>query len=93
MYVLVTYKNEEDQMKNEDARVVTFYSYTLDAQGQLTRVWPKIKLFKAFAVVVVTCKNEEDPFKDEGARMVTTDLQLQVYADLSRPSGVFNFTV
>ena len=36
MYVLVTYKNEEDQMKNERARMVnTLYSYILDAQGQL----------------------------------------------------------
>ena len=36
MYVLVTYKNE-DQMKNEGARVVTtVYSYTTDARGQLT---------------------------------------------------------
>ena len=37
MYVLVTYKDEEDQMKNEGARVVTtLYSNILDAQGQLT---------------------------------------------------------
>ena len=37
MYVLVTYKNEENQMKNEGARVVrTLYSYFFDAQGQLT---------------------------------------------------------
>ena len=37
MYVLVTYKDEENQMKNEGARVVTtLYSYILDAQGQLT---------------------------------------------------------
>ena len=37
MYVLVTYKDEENQMKNEDTRVVTtIYSYILDAQGQLT---------------------------------------------------------
>ena len=37
MYVLVTYKNEEDQMINECTRVVkTLYSYILDAQGQLT---------------------------------------------------------
>ena len=37
MYVLVTYKDEENQMKNEGARVVTtLYSYNLDAQGQLT---------------------------------------------------------
>ena len=37
MYVLVTYKDEENQMKNEGARVVTtLYSYILDTQGQLT---------------------------------------------------------
>ena len=37
MYVLVTYRDEENQMKNEGARVVTtLYSYILDAQGQLT---------------------------------------------------------
>ena len=37
MYVLVTYKNEEDQMKNECARMVkTFLSYILDTQWQLT---------------------------------------------------------
>ena len=37
MYVLVTYKDEENQMKNEGTRVVTtLYSYILDAQGQLT---------------------------------------------------------
>ena len=37
MYVLVTYRDEKNQMKNEAARVVTtLYSYILDAQGQLT---------------------------------------------------------
>ena len=36
MYVLVTYRDEENKMKNEGARVVrTLYSYILDAQGQL----------------------------------------------------------
>ena len=36
MYVLVTYRDEENQMNNERARVVTTsYSYILDAQGQL----------------------------------------------------------
>ena len=36
MYVLVTYRDEENQMKNEGARVVTtLYSYILDVQGQL----------------------------------------------------------
>ena len=37
MYVMVTYKDEENQMKHEGSRVVTtLYSYTFDAQGQLT---------------------------------------------------------
>ena len=37
MYVLVTNKDEENQMKNEGARVVkTLYSFILYAQGQLT---------------------------------------------------------
>ena len=37
MYVLVTNRDEENQMKNEGARLVTaLYSYILDAQGQLT---------------------------------------------------------
>ena len=37
MYVLVTYRDEENVMKNEAARVVTtLYSYILEAQGQLT---------------------------------------------------------
>ena len=37
MVVLVTYKNEEDKVKNEGARVVTtlFINFS-DAQGQLT---------------------------------------------------------
>ena len=37
MYVLVTYKDEENQMKNEGATVVTtLYSYIFYTQGQLT---------------------------------------------------------
>ena len=37
MYILVTYKNEENTMKNEDDRVVTtLYCHILDAQGMLT---------------------------------------------------------
>ena len=37
MYVLKTYKDEKNQMKNEGTRVVkTLYSYNFDAQVQLT---------------------------------------------------------
>ena len=37
MVVLLTFKNEEDQIKNEGARVLTrLYVFFSDAQGQLT---------------------------------------------------------
>ena len=80
-YVLVTYRDEENQMKNEGARVVTtLYSYILDAQGQLTLLlvdWcgGKSNSFKLLWKSLLTT-NEKDPFKNEGARVVTTDLPL-----------------
>ena len=59
MAVLVICKNEEDPIKNEDTRVVTtFYIDFSDAEGQLTRIWPKIKFIPSLMVVLVTCKNE-----------------------------------
>ena len=67
MYVLVTYKIEDDHMKNEGARVIILYSYILDGQGQLT-LWLVVEcsrksLIQAFMIVLVTCKNEEDPIR------------------------------
>ena len=62
---MVAYTNEEDQMKNERAKFVKpLYSYILDAKYASNsvvgvRMWPKIKLFQAFMVVLVTCKNEQ----------------------------------
>ena len=53
MYVLVTYKDEENLLKNEGTRVVTtLYIYILDDQGQL------------ILVVLITEQNEEDPIKN-----------------------------
>ena len=81
MYVLVTYRGEEDQIKNEGARMVTtLYSHILDAQGQLTLklvdgCGGKSDLFKLFWKSLLPT-NEEDQFKNEGARVVTTDLPL-----------------
>ena len=71
MVVLVTCKNEEDQIKSEGARVVTTL-FIKDAQWQAnSEVSNGIKLIQAFIVGLVTCKNEVDPFKNEGTRMVT----------------------
>ena len=77
MHVLVTYKDEEYQMKNESARVVTtLYSYIFDAQGKLI-----LKL-------VDGCGGESNSFKllwksllparfmNDGARVVIIDLPL-----------------
>ena len=81
MYVLATYRDEEKQMKNEGAGVVTtLYSYILDAQGQLTLklvdgCGGKSNSFKLLWKSLLPT-NEEDPLKNEGARVVTTDLPL-----------------
>ena len=78
MVILHTCKNEEDPIKNEDARVLTrLYVVFSDAQGQLTpksavEFCRKFKLIQAFIVVLVTCKNEEDPIKNEGGRVPTS---------------------
>ena len=76
MVVLQTFKNEEDPIKNEGARMLTrLYVVFSDAQGQLVPVsggiLPKFELIQAFKVVLLTCKNEEDPIKNEEARVLT----------------------
>ena len=79
MYDLVTYKDEENQIKNEGARdTATVYFRRSRAAYSVAggRMWPKIKLIQTFIGFLVTGKNEEDPFKNEGARVVTTDLPL-----------------
>ena len=78
MVVLHTCKNEEDLIKNEDARVLTrlyvvFFrrlraAYSEDSGGIL----PKFELIQAFIVVLLTCKNEKDPIKNEGTRVLTS---------------------
>ena len=87
MYVPVTYKDEENQMKNEGARLVaTLYSYILARAANSVAggwVWLKIKPIQTVMGVLVTCKNEEDPFKNEGVRVVTTDLPLYANADFN----------
>ena len=82
MYVLITYKDDKNQMKNEGARVVTRL-YSSSAANSIVggRVWWIIKLIQAFMDLHVTCKNEEDPFQNEGARVVMKELPLQAYAD------------
>ena len=77
MVVLVTCKNGEDPIKNEDARVVTTLKINFkDAQGIGNVILTKFKLIQALIIVLLICKYEEDPFLIENTREVTTFLPL-----------------
>ena len=71
MVVLYTCKNEEDPIKNEDARVLTrlyviFFRCSRAANSEVSNgILPKFELIQAIIVVLITCKNEEDPIKNE----------------------------
>ena len=78
MVILVTCKNEEDLIKNEDARVLTtlnidFFNHSRAANSAVNgQIWLKFELIQDVMVILVTSKNEEDLIKNEGARMLTT---------------------
>ena len=65
MVVLVTCKNEEDPLKNDDTRVFT----TIIFQKPKGR---KFELIQAFMHCLVSCKNEVDQINKEGIRVFTT---------------------
>ena len=83
IHVLVTCKNEEDQLENEGARLFTRF-LPLKLYGDFSRrsrattsavhgpTWSNFKLVQDFMVVLLTCKNEEDPIKNRGARVFKT---------------------
>ena len=83
MHVLLTCKNEVDQIKNEGARVFTRF-LPLKVYGDFSRrsradnsavlgpIWPNFELVRDVMDVLVTCKYEEDTIKNEGARVDTT---------------------
>ena len=81
MHVLTTCKNEDDQIKNEGARVLTRL-LPLQVYGDFSRrsraansavlgpIRPNFELVRDVMDVLVTCKYEEDLIKNEG--VVTT---------------------
>ena len=83
MHVLLTCKNENDQLKMDELECSQDFSHYKsmeifpNAQGQLT---PQSLLRSSrisnssemFIDVFVTCKYEKDPIKNEGARVFTT---------------------
>ena len=93
MHVLNTRKNEEDPIKNEDARVFTrflpllvygdFSRRSMTANSAvLGRIWLKFELVRHIMVVLLICKNKEDSIKNEGAIVFTT-----LYIDFSGAQG------
>ena len=87
MHVLLTCKNEVDQIKNERARVLPFYGEfsrcSMAANSAvLGPIWPNFELIRDLMDVIITCKYEEDPSKNEGARVVTT-----LYINISEGQG------
>ena len=83
MYVLLTCKNEVDQIKNEGARVFTRF-LSLLVYGDFSRrsraaysevlgpIWPNFELVRDVMDVFVTCQYEEDPIENRGSRVLTT---------------------
>ena len=69
MPVLVTNNFDDDLIKNERANMETPFSHCksmgnfLDAQGQLTLIWPKFELVRDFMHELVTCKYKKDRVK------------------------------
>ena len=63
---LVAFKNEEDPITNEGARVVTtlfidFFTRSRAANSEVSDgILPKFEPIQAFMVDLVACKNEED---------------------------------
>ena len=82
MHVLLTCKNEVNQIKNEGARVFTRF-FLLHVYGDFSRrsraaysavlgpIWPNFELVRDVMDVLVTCQYEEDPIKNRGAGVFT----------------------
>ena len=91
MVILFTFKNEEDPIENEGARVATILNIDFsNTKGQLTPqsgvgIWPKFELVRDIVVILVTCKNEEDPQKNKDAKVATTQ-----NIDFSNTQGQIN---
>ena len=93
MHVLLTCKNEVDQIKNEGARVITKFS-PIKVYGDFFRhpraansavlgpIWPDFELVRDVMDVLITCRYEEDPIKNRGRRVFTT-----LYVNFSDAQG------
>ena len=70
MAILLTCKNEEDPIKNNNIMHPFFRRARADNSGVGGNIWPKFELIQAFMHVLFACKNEVDQIKNEGARFL-----------------------
>ena len=63
MVVPITFKSEEDSIKNEGTTVLTRLYVDFSDTQVSGGIRLKFELIQAFMVILVTCKNEEDPIK------------------------------
>ena len=66
MDVLVTYKYEEDLIKNEG------HYNSMVAMETSGRIWPNFELIQALIHVLITCKYEKNPIKNSGENVMTS---------------------
>ena len=75
MVVFVSYKNEEDPIKKDGARVATKFTHCKSMENfsansaVVDRIWPNFELIQGFKVILVSCKNVEYMIKNEDARL------------------------
>ena len=72
--VLVSWKYEEDPIKNEGARVLTTLSplNSMVAMETSGRIWPNFELIQALIHVLITCKYEKNLIKNSGENVMTS---------------------
>ena len=91
--VLVTWKNEEDLIKNNKVNAWTPFSHYKsmgifsNAQGQ---IWMNFELVRALMYVVVLCKYGKDLIKNRGDNAWTTFSPHKVYGDFFKRSRAAN---
>ena len=100
MAVLVTWKNEEDLIKNNKVNAWTPFShyktmvFFSNAQGQITRtrgrIWLNFELNRALMNVVVSCEYGKDLIENSGDNVWTTFSAYKVYGDFFKRSRADN---
>ena len=79
MHVIITCKNEKDQMKNSREKVETpFFPIITQSVTMETSGWirPNFTLIQALMYVIITCKYEKDLIKNSLEKVETSFFSL-----------------